>query len=128
MSVASPASLPSRLRRSVGIGLFGLACLGAGEAHAQLAADNLILDFANPKMTRRDINLSNSGSEAMYVEVQVEEVLAGPGDTRSTRTGTPDEMGLLVTPNRLILAPGQRRPVRAVLLKRPDTERVTRSP
>jgi P pilus assembly chaperone PapD len=124
MSATRPPHVPFRFGRAVRLGMIGMACLAGGEARAELAADNLILDFANPKVTRRDINLSNTGSEPTYVEVQVEEILTGPGETRTTRTGTPDELGLLVTPNRLILAPGQRRPVRAVLLKRPDVERV----
>lgn len=106
--------------------LLGVLCLGGRDGHAQLVIDNLMLDFANPNVTRRDVTLSNKGRETLYVEVQVEEILAGPGEERSSRTGPPDELGLLVTPNRMVLAPGQRRPVRAVLLQRPAVERIYR--
>ena len=112
------------LRHGACIGLLALAGLIGGEAQAQLGADRLVLDFDDTKVSRRDVMLSNDGSEPLYVEVGVEEILVGSGGERSTRKGTPDQLGLLVTPNRLIIEPGQRRPVRAVLLQRPATERV----
>lgn len=108
------------------VGLLCFLCLHGRNGHAQLMIDSLTLDFAQPNVMRRDITLYNSGRETLYVEVQLEEILAGPGEERSSRTGTPDELGLLVTPNRMVLAPGQRRPVRAVLLQRPAVERIYR--
>lgn len=101
-------------------------CLADSAAQAQLAVDSMIVDFADPKLSRQDIVLSNNGNEVMYVEIEPEELVLGPRREPQGRSGTPDELGLLVTPNRMVLAPGQRRPVRAVLLQRPEVERIYR--
>ncbi|HWL66922.1 MAG TPA: fimbria/pilus periplasmic chaperone, partial [Geminicoccus sp.] len=91
-----------------------------------LTVDTLLVDMADPAQSRRDLTLANTGSEKLYVQVDVEEMVA-TDEGRNARTGSPDELGLLVTPNRLILEPGQRRAVRAVVLDRPvDRERVFR--
>ncbi|HWL67644.1 MAG TPA: fimbria/pilus periplasmic chaperone, partial [Geminicoccus sp.] len=91
-----------------------------------LTVDTLLVDMADPAQSRRDLTLANTGSEKLYVQVDVEEMVA-TDEGREARTGSPDELGLLVTPNRLILEPGQRRPVRMVVLNRQvDRERMFR--
>jgi P pilus assembly chaperone PapD len=95
-------------------------------ARADLTVDTLIVDMVDPAQSRRDLTLANTGTDKLYVQVDVEEMVA-TDEGRKARTGSPDELGLLVTPNRLILAPGQRRAVRAVVLDRPtDRERIFR--
>lgn len=99
----------------------------APPARAGLTVDTLVLDLADPKATRRDLTLGNNGGETLYVEVQTAEILAGPDGEREMRQGSPDQLGLLATPNRLILEPGQRRLVRVVTLNRShDAERTYR--
>lgn len=98
--------------------------LGAQPAKAQLAVDNLVYDFVDPRKSRQDIVLANLGKDNAYVQIKVTEVVLGPDGRTTARTGTPDQLGLLVTPAKLILGPGQRRPVRAVLLRHPPAERI----
>lgn len=100
---------------------------GAQPAMADLSVNLLIADLVQPNQMRQDILLSNGGDATIYVEVGVEELVPVSDTEREPRQGSPDELGLLVTPNRLILEPGQRRPVRAVVLQRDaDRERVYR--
>ncbi|WP_191059427.1 fimbrial biogenesis chaperone [Geminicoccus harenae] len=93
-------------------------------AHAGLTVSQMTLDLADPRQNRSDITLGNDGDETLYVEVTVEELVIVEGGTQQVRQGSPDDLGLLVTPNRLVLEPGQRRIVRAAVLDRPTaTER-----
>ncbi|WP_157505606.1 hypothetical protein [Geminicoccus roseus] len=101
--------------------------LPASVARAGLVVDTLIINLADPRQNRRDMTLSNDGPETLYVDIAVEEIMVGAQGSIEARSASPDELGFLVTPNRLILAPGQRRPVRLVVMKRSDEiERIYR--
>jgi P pilus assembly chaperone PapD len=86
-------------------------------AHAQLVADRLIVDFERGAPIRQDILIRNESKDKYYITVTPSEVI-NPGEDTSTKvTKTdPQELGLLVTPNRLILEPGASRSIRVVSL------------
>ena len=73
-------------------------CLADSAAQAQLAVDSMIVDFADPKLSRQDIVLSNNGNEVMYVEIEPEEEAVeiepepdptAPGDAGPTKKSKP---------------------------------------
>ncbi|WP_325737609.1 hypothetical protein, partial [Geminicoccus sp.] len=45
-------------------------------AKANLTVDTLLVDMADPAQSRRDLTLANTGSEKLYVQVDVEEMVA----------------------------------------------------
>lgn len=86
-------------------------------AHAQLIVDRLIVDFMPGDPAREDILLQNQSKDRYYITITPAEVVkpGQPGSTEVTKT-SPEDLGLLVTPNRLILEPGTSRSIRVVSL------------
>lgn len=108
--------------------LVGLLALAALPAQANMLIDRSVVVFKPGDPARQDVTVINAGKETLYVQVQILEVQqpGTPGEKRVPVTN-PDEMTMLVTPNRLVVEPGGRRPLRLVNL-RPDSkvERVYR--
>lgn len=92
-------------------------------AAADMALDKVVVQFGAGGMQRDDIEVLNAGGELLYLVVEPREVLepGGEGEQRVERRD-PEELGLLVSPNRLVIEPGARRVVRLSLL-RPPSER-----
>ena len=93
-----------------------------------MALDKVIVDFSPAGPSRDDIEITNAGDEILYVSVEPAEIL-DPGGPEETRITNPDPraMGLLVSPNRLALGPGERKIIRFSLLERPsETDRIYR--
>jgi P pilus assembly chaperone PapD len=97
-------------------------------AHAGLAVAPVIVDFQPAELPRADVELFNDGAETLYVVVEPSKI-ENPGDTAEKRVQNPDPqaLGLLATPNRLVLEPGQRKFVRIAMLSPPgETDRIYR--
>ncbi|CAM3479381.1 fimbrial biogenesis chaperone [Parendozoicomonas haliclonae] len=96
---------------------------------AQLAVDRIIVDFTKDSPSRNDVQLINtSESETLFINVEVLEV-DKPGTPAETRiiTDDPSKIGLVASPNRVILPPAGRRLVRLVnLLPAESEERIFR--
>lgn len=108
--------------------LFVLLPALAGPARAQLAVDRLILEFEAGGQRRQDVEVSNQGDERMFVTVEPR-IVNDPGTDQESRETmqNPEALGLLVTPNRMILEPGQTRLLRiAPLPRQTDTDRIYR--
>ena len=97
--------------------------------YAQLAVDQIIVDFASDQVPRSDINLFNtSTTETLYINVEVIEVKQ-PGEENELRTvaQNPMEVGLLASPDMLILPPESQQAVRLVnLLPVAEQDRIYR--
>jgi P pilus assembly chaperone PapD len=98
-----------------------VAAAALAAPHAALAAltlSPLILDLSADQSARGDVELFNNGQERLYVVAAPYEV-ADPGKPSERRVENPDPeaLGLLATPNRLILEPGQRKFLRISMLK-----------
>jgi P pilus assembly chaperone PapD len=110
--------------------LLALASLiGSGPVRAELALDSVIVDFTSGAVPRADIEVANTDTEeTLFVSIEpVEIVDPGSPEQRRVARADPRELGLLVSPNRLILEPGQRKLVRLSLLGRPvDRDRIYR--
>ena len=97
-------------------------------ARAGLEVAPVIVDVQPNQPPRGDIELFNDGTETLYVVVEPSKI-ENPGDAgeKRVRLVDPQALGLLATPNRLVLEPGQRKFVRIALLMPPGgTDRIYR--
>lgn len=104
--------------RSILLRAFLLALAsGAGAAHAQLSVDRLWVDFEPGAPRRSDIVIRNESSDRYYISVTPSEITS-PGTDAEKRVeqADPEALGLLVTPNRLVIDPGGIRSIRVVSL------------
>ena len=115
---------PTLLRLALGAALLALG----GLAHAEMVLSQVIVDLMPGKPPRDDIEVWNNGPERMYVAADPFEIV-NPGTPEEKRVPAkdPEQSGLLVAPQRLVLEPGERRLVRiAAIGNRPASDRVYR--
>ncbi|MFK8017032.1 MAG: molecular chaperone [Gammaproteobacteria bacterium] len=108
----------TEFRRRVPGAMLGVLMLLTGvNAHASMALSNVIVHFEPGQPTRQDIDVENLGDEPLYVAIKPH-VVHNPGTHRERREliRDPRAAGLLVTPNRLVIAPGARKRLRLVNL------------
>ncbi len=119
---------PRLLTRSSCAGLALLLVATSTLARAGLSVAPVIVDVQPNQPPRTDIELFNDGTETLYVVVEPSRI-DDPGDAgeKRIRLADPQALGLLATPNRLVLEPGQRKFVRIALLLPPgDADRIYR--
>ena len=107
---------------------FAFALGLAGDAHAEMVLSQVIVDLLPGKPPREDVEVFNAGEERMYVLAEPFEIRNPglPGEERVAVTD-PETSGLLVSPLRLVLEPGERRTIRiAAIGARPAQDRVFR--
>ncbi|MDH5737648.1 MAG: fimbria/pilus periplasmic chaperone [Gammaproteobacteria bacterium] len=93
--------------------LYGLCFL----ALADMYVDKSIIVFPVDSATRQDVKVTNSDDETMYIEVEVFKVLE-PGTGQEERIkDNPRVLGLLATPNKLVIPPKSQKLVRLVNLE-----------
>jgi len=111
----------TQLRRTLTT-LIAVAAL-AGPARAELVLSQLVVELGSETRQRDDIEIWNNSDERTYVAVDPSEIL-NAGKSNQTRLVEPDpeQRGLLVSPTRMILEPGQRKHVRIARIGI-DTER-----
>lgn len=124
-----PASIRSRsgvLRVAAICG--ALAVPGASPARAGIALSKVIVDMPAEAPPRDDIEVSNDTQERQYV-VAEPAMIRAPGTPQEARVDSSDPAvtGLLVTPQKMVLEPGERKLVRVALIApRGSDERVYR--
>jgi P pilus assembly chaperone PapD len=113
---------------AVALGLAWSLCLWAQPAQADMALSKVVVDFTSGRPARDDIEIANSGDEILYVSIEPAEIVnPGGPDERRVANPNPRELGLLISPGRLVLGPGERKVVRLSLLERPkDRDRIYR--
>lgn len=94
-----------------------LALVASLPVSAQIALNRIILDFSG-EQSRQDIEVVNNGEETAFVVVEPARI-DQPGSPEEQRVTArdPNELGLLVTPNRLVLEPGERKLVRIAVIE-----------
>jgi P pilus assembly chaperone PapD len=117
------------LSRSLAIAavLAGLG-LPAAPAQAEIVLSQVIVDFQPGAAASEDVEVFNAGDERVYVLAEPAEIVS-PGLPGEQRVSNPDpeQLGLLVTPQRLVLEPQQRRIVRiSAIAPRSERERIYR--
>ena len=105
------------------------AALGlASVARAEMVLSQVIVDLLPGKPPREDIEVWNDGEERMYVLAEPFEIQS-PGTPAEHRIPAriPEDSGVLVSPQRLVIEPGERRTIRvAAIGERPASDRVYR--
>ncbi len=101
--------------------------VGPSAANADLVLSQLVVELTPGDHARSDIEMWNNGKSEIYVAVDPREILA-PGTVSQTSRNDPDpeKLGLLVSPARLVLEPGQRRLLRIASIAPSDRERIYR--
>lgn len=115
--------------RSILLRAFLLALASStGAAHAQLSVDRLWVDFEPAAPRRSDIVIRNESSDRYYITVTPSEITSPGTDVeKRVEQADPEALGLLVTPNRLVIDPGGIRSIRVVSLDdNPTSDRVYR--
>lgn len=106
------------------IGLVALLCVAAtGAADANMVLSDVIVDLQAPGEMRHDVDVRNDGDDVLYIEVNVQRVPDPAVDAsgRSPETD-PRTAGLLASPRRLAIAPGERKRVRLVARRVPTED------
>jgi P pilus assembly chaperone PapD len=94
-------------------------------ARADIVLSQLIIDLQPGKDSRQDVEVWNNSPDRTYVAVDAGEV-TNPGTPVEARRQDPDpeKLGLLVSPSRMILEPGERKLIRiAEIAAPPQRER-----
>ena len=107
----------ARLARWLSYATVAFIAFASVPASAQMAIDRLWVDLDSSKLARSDLVIRNEGTDRYYVTVTPSEVI-DPGTPQEHRVEItdPQKLGLLVTPSRIILDPGQLRAIRIVSL------------
>lgn len=102
--------------------------LQASAAQAEIILSELIVELQPGERSRGDIEVWNTSTERAYVVAEPAEILAaGTESEERRRDPDPERLGLLVSPARMILEPGQRRLLRiAAIGSAVERERVYR--
>lgn len=115
------------LKTVAGFAVLGAATMAA-PASADLVLSQVIVDLTPDKVPRVDIDASNTGKERIYVVADPFEIV-DPGKPGERRVANPDpaQLGLLVTPQKMILEPGEHKLVRIASIAPSSTaERIYR--
>lgn len=96
-------------------------------ASAEISLSQLIVELVPGTRARADVEVWNNGPDRSFVSVEPREILAPGTAAESSRLEPdPEKLGLLVSPARMILEPGQRKLLRIASLAPTDRERVYR--
>lgn len=100
----------------------------AGNAHAEFLLSEMIVDFAEKAPRQHDVEIISKDKAVQYIAMSAYQVV-NPGLPNEKRVDItdPTKSGLMMTPNKLALAPMARRMTRFLLLKAPgETEQIFR--
>lgn len=102
-----------------------LGCLFSFNSFAGISLSQAIVHFEDDGKTSEDIEVFNQGSETLYVRIEASQILF-PGTEKQQRKvyRDPSSAGLLVTPQRMVIAPGARKRVRFVRMSK-SSEQLT---
>jgi P pilus assembly chaperone PapD len=97
-------------------------------AKAGIVLSQLIVELQPGKQLKDDIEVWNDSPDRAYVAVEPREILhPGTADESVWKDPDPEKLGLLLTPTRMVLEPGQRKLIRLATLAPPsDNERIYR--
>jgi P pilus assembly chaperone PapD len=91
---------------------------------AGMSLSQAIIHFEEGGERSRDIEVFNQGEETLYIRV-IPSIIHHPGTEQEKREiyRNPREAGLLVSPQRLVIAPGGRKRIRFVRLDKPLSQK-----
>ena len=98
-------------RFTAALGLLGILC--PSPASAELRLSELIVELQPGRTVREDVEVWNDGPDRAFVAAEPREMIDPGADPQASRRDPdPEKLGLLVSPARMILEPGQRRLLR----------------
>jgi P pilus assembly chaperone PapD len=104
------------------LGFAALAALAGTPARADLVLSDLIVELQPGKQVRRDVEVWNNSPERAFVSVEPREIVDPGLASQSVRQDPdPEKLGLLASPKRMILEPGQRKLVRIASLSNDES-------
>lgn len=98
------------------------------QAHAEIVLSQVIVDLQPERADYQDIEIWNADGERAFVQIEPSEIMY-PGRPEEQRVPItdPEQGGLLVSPQRLVLEADERRVIRfAAIAPRSDRERIYR--
>lgn len=109
----------TRRARVTAAAMAGLMALAVPSlAQAELVLSELIVELRPGAKVRADIEVWNNSPERSFVSIEPREIVDPALATQSVRRDPdPEKLGLLVSPARMILEPGQRKLVRVASLR-----------
>lgn len=115
--------LMPRFGRASGLCVLAAVALWAAPAAATLSITTAIVDFADASRRVADVEVENKGTDRLYVTVEPS-LIVSPGTASERRVQDPDpeKLGLLVSPARLVLEPGERKLVRFAVTGEPAAQ------
>lgn len=95
----------------------------ANPVYAGMSLSQAIVHFEEGGERSRDIEVFNQGEETLYIRVEPS-IIHNPGTVQEKREKyrDPRKAGLLVSPQRLVIAPGGRKRIRFVRLDKPTDQ------
>lgn len=105
-----------------------LLLLFSSQAHAEFAMSEMVVDFGPDAPRQHDIEIVSQDKETQYIATETD-IVENPGLANEKRTtvNDPQKSGLLLTPNKMVLAPSARKQMRLLLLKpQAETDQVYR--
>lgn len=121
--------LSRSLLRRIATAMIGTAAIAAAApAWAGLMLSKVIVDLPADAPPREDIELWNNGNERMYVTAEPAQIVdAGKPTEKRVEAADPSQSGLLVTPQKLVIEPDERKLLRiASIVPADDRERIYR--
>jgi P pilus assembly chaperone PapD len=116
------------INSAIAAALLAAASVLAAPARAEIVLSELIVELQPGTQMRDDVEVWNDSPDRAFVAVEPREILnpSSPAQT-SHQDPDPEKLGLLVSPARMILEPGQHKLVRiAALSASDDREKVYR--
>lgn len=106
--------------------LISAMLFAAVSARAEFIISNAILEFQPGGQAQKDIEIISRSKDNDYVVTEVSEIINPGTPNQSERPlENPEESGLLVTPDKVVLSAGSRRVLRFVSMKEPgEHERI----
>jgi P pilus assembly chaperone PapD len=100
-----------------GAGLALASLVQPAPAIAGIAVSQMVVDLRPGDSRATDIEIFNDSAERSYVSIEPREIVdPGTAAEHSAVSPDPEKLGLLVSPNRLILEPNQRRRLRIAVV------------
>ncbi|MFL6786750.1 MAG: molecular chaperone [Sphingomicrobium sp.] len=110
-------------RKAAGLSLVAIAAVSAAPARCELVLSELVIELQPGKQVRDDVEVWNNSPERSFVAVEPREILDPSLPTEAVhKDPDPEKLGLLVSPARMILEPGQRKMLRIATIS-PATNR-----
>jgi len=107
--------------------LAGYLILSSSLSYASISVSDLVVNLSGNSLSK-NISIHNNGTTTEYVEINPL-LVEHPGKENEKKAAikNPRELGLLITPKKLVIPPGQSRTVRMVSTKQPtDVDRIYR--